>query len=142
MIDRREVLDDIETQHIAKAARKVLQPIHGAVCAFRSAVGITVTDKTALEPGFDDVAQGMVHDPIAEWRSADFALLGCMNVEVQIGARLVAMAVQGILEFQQVIRQLMLEARGTVQATLATRGFAVGFQQIVPGNDVSKGLTV
>ena len=79
----------------------------------------------------------MVHDPIAEWRSADFALLGCMNVEVQIGAMLVAMAVQGILEFQQVIRQLMLDG-GPVQATLATRGFAVGFQQIVPGNDVSK----
>ena len=66
-----------------------------------------------------------------------------MNVKVQIGARLVAMAVQGRLEFQQMIRQkLMLEARGAVQATLATRGFAVGFQQVVPGDDVSKGLTV
>jgi len=84
----------------------------------------------------------MVHDPIAEWRSADFALLGCMNVEVQMGAWLVAMAVQGPLEFQQVIRQLMLEARGTVQATLATRGFAVSFQQVLPGDDTGKGLTV
>jgi hypothetical protein len=84
----------------------------------------------------------MVHDAVAEWCSADFALLGCMDVEVEIGARLVAMAVQGRLEFQQVIRQLMLEARGTVQATLATRGFAVGFQQVIPGDDVGKGLTV
>ena len=143
MIDGREVLDDIETQHIAIAARQVLQPIHGAVRAFRGTVGITVGDKTALEPGLDDVAQGMVHDAVAEWRSADFALLGFMDVEVQIGARLVAMAVlQGRLEFQQVIRQLMLEARRTVQATLATRGFAVGFQQVVPGDDTGKGFTV
>ena len=52
------------------------------------------------------------------------------------------MAVQGLLEFQQVIRQLMLEARGTVQTTLATCGFTVGFQQVVPGDDTGKGLTV
>ena len=114
MINGREVLDDIETQHITIAARKVLQTVHGAVRAFRGTVGITVGDKTALEPGFDDVAQGVVYDAVTEWRSADFALLGCMDVEVQIGARLVAMAVQGCLEFQQV----------------------------VPGDDTGKGFTV
>ena len=142
MIDGREVLDNIETQHIAMAAREVLQSIHGAVRAFPDAVGITVGNKTALEPGLDDVAQGMVHNPVTEGCGADFPLLGFMDVEMQIGARLIAMAVQSRLEFQQVIRQLMLEARGAVQATLATCGFAVGLQQVIPGDDTGKGLTV
>ena len=141
MIDGREVLDNIKTQHITIAVREVLQAVHGAVRAFPGAVGITVGDKTALEPGLDDLAQGMVHDPITERRGADQALLGLTDGEVHIRTGLILVTAQLLLQLQQVIRQLVLKACRAAQTTLAVCRLVIRSQQVVPGNNALEGWT-
>jgi len=53
-------------QNVTIAARKLLGAINGLVCAFAHPIGVTVEDKTALEERLYQVADGMVHHPVAE----------------------------------------------------------------------------
>lgn len=96
--------------------------------ALARSVGITIEDKAALEPGFDDIAKRMVHDPIAEGGGADFALLRIVNVKMLIRTGLVTAALQLLLQLKQMVRQLMLKAGGADSSTFATRGLAVGVE--------------
>lgn len=72
------------------------------MCAFADAVGVAMRDELALKQRLDAVAQRMMHHPVAEWGSADAALLGFVDGEVDIGARLVGEAGQLILTLPQI----------------------------------------
>ena len=87
MIDRREVLDDVRAQHVAVPLGEALQPIDGPVRALALAVGVAVRDEQALEAGLDDVAQRVVHHPVAKADGADLAPLRVLDVEVDVTAR-------------------------------------------------------
>ena len=86
MIDRREVLPDVCPQHVAIAARELLQPIDRPMRALAEAVGVAVGDEYALEARLDDRAQRVVHDPVAKSRRADLAPLRLVDEEVGVGA--------------------------------------------------------
>ena len=96
--------------------------------ALPHSVGITIEDKAALKPGFDDIAEGMMHNPIAEGRRADFALFGIVNVKMLIRTWLVTTAFQFLLQLKQMVRQLMLKTGGADSSTFATPGLAVGVE--------------
>ena len=65
MIDRREVLADVGAQHIAIAARELLETVDGAMRAFADAIGVAIRNEHALEARLDDRAQGVVDDAVA-----------------------------------------------------------------------------
>ena len=71
----------VALQHIAEAAGELLAAVQGAVGALAHPVGIAVVDEAALEDRLDDVAQGMVHHPVAKGRGADQPPLGLVDVE-------------------------------------------------------------
>ena len=48
-------------------------------------VGIAVKDKRAFEDGFNDVAQGVVYHPVAEWGCWNQAALRLVDVETAVG---------------------------------------------------------
>ena len=54
VVDRREVLADVCPQHVAIAARELLQPVDRAVGALAEPVGIAVRDEHPLEARLDD----------------------------------------------------------------------------------------
>ena len=80
-----------------------------------------------------------MHHPILEGRGADLAPLGFVDVEMPVDTRTVAGVVEGLLELDQVVGQLMLEHRRTDPSTLAQGGLAVGLQQIAPVDDALEG---
>ena len=49
MIQRREVLHHIHTQHVAMALGEPLQAVDGAMRSFADAVGVAVGDEARLE---------------------------------------------------------------------------------------------
>ena len=75
----------------------------------------------------------MVHHPVAEGRRADQALLGFVNVEVVVAARLVGLLLQLILQAEQVAFQVELEAGHFRAAALAFAGGAEGPIQVSEG---------
>lgn len=80
---------DVQPQNVTVLSGKGLQLIDSTMGAFADPVGVTVR----VEPGFkqrlNDVAQGVVDDPISEWGRTDFASFGFMDGEVLVCARLV-----------------------------------------------------
>jgi len=80
-----------------------------------------------------------MHHPILEGRGADLAPFGLVDVEMPVDTRTVAGVVEGLLELDQVVGQLMLEHRRTDPSTLAQGGFAVGIQQVAPVDDALEG---
>ena len=101
MIQRGEVLDDIHAQHVAIAPGELLQPVDGPVRAFADPVGVAVGDEARLEQRLDDVAQRMVHHPIAKGRGADLAAFRLVDGKVGVRAGAVGLGAQLGLELDQ-----------------------------------------
>ena len=97
MIDRWEVLDDVEPQHVAVAASILLQLVDGAVRAFANAIGVAVWMKLGFKEWLDDVAQGVMDNPIPKRGGADFASFWLVDDEVLVRAGLVAAIAQIVL---------------------------------------------
>ena len=81
------MLTDVAAQHVAIPAAKGLQAVDSAMRTFADAIGIIIREEYSLETRFDDAAQRMMHDTVAEFGSTDFAPLWFMNEKVSIGAR-------------------------------------------------------
>jgi hypothetical protein len=71
VVHGRKVFDDVHAQDVRVAAGKRLQPVEGSVRALATAVRVAAEDETALEPGFDDVHEGVMDDAVAEGSGAD-----------------------------------------------------------------------
>lgn len=104
MIQAGEVLHNIAAQHVAVALGISLEPFHRRVGSLPNAVGVALRVKAGLKRRFYDVAQRMMHHPIAEWRRADFAQFGFVNDEMGIGAGGVVEGLQVVLERQEPVR--------------------------------------
>jgi len=96
------------------------------------AVGVGVSDETALEARLNQIAERMVHDAVAKGGGADLASLGFVNIEMRVGARRVIKAQQVRLQFQQAVGQAVLESGDIVGAAFALGGLTVGAQQVRP----------
>ena len=130
MIDRRKVLDDIQTQHVSVSAGEVLQAIDGPMRALADAVGVAVGDELRLENGFDDPAQRVVHDAIAKRCGTDAAAFRLVDDEVGVSSGTVLAGRECIVQLQQPFGESVLEGRGAGRRALAARGLAPGLQQI------------
>ena len=64
-VDAGEVFSDVALQDVAMGAGEVGEAAQGAVGAVAEAVGVGVADEGALEDGHNDVAESVMHDPIA-----------------------------------------------------------------------------
>ena len=139
MINRRKMLHYVGAQDVAVAAGKNLQPIDGPVRALGRPVGVAVGDEQAFEAGLNDVAQRVVHDPIAEADGADLALLRVLDVEMNIRARTIGAGQQLLPEVGQLLLRPILEAGDAGRAPLAARRLAPGAHQVFPGTEVREG---
>ena len=81
MIDTGKEFPNITFQNITKSAGKLLIAIDGCVSSLARSRSITVADKDSFENRFDEIAQCMMNDSVAEWSSADQTRLAIMNVE-------------------------------------------------------------
>ena len=136
MVNARKELADIAGQDVTKTARELCGAVECFVSALADAVGIRIDDERSLEDGFDDIAQRVVNDAVAERRGGNQAILGIMDVKTVILARLVGFILQFTLKLQQVVFQSVFE-RGDVRVTaLAFAGFAIGEQEVFPGAEL------
>ena len=135
MINRGEMLDNIQPQGISVRTRQLLHTPDSFMSAFAHPIGIAVRIETGLENRFDHLTQGMMHNPIAKRRSADQTPLGFVDVKAFVVARLIRTAGQILLQGKQTVSQLMFESGCCTFTTLATRCRTPGRQQIGPGND-------
>jgi hypothetical protein len=81
MVDRRKMLDDIEAQRISVTTGKLLKSIDCPVATPTQPVGITVRDKAAFESWLDDIAERMMHNPVAKGGRTDLASLRLVKVK-------------------------------------------------------------
>jgi hypothetical protein len=135
-IEAGEELPDVTLQEVPVAAGKTLGTVQGAVGALANPVGIGVWDEQPLEDRLDQIAQSMVHHPIAEGGGRDQAPLGLVNVEAGILPRLVGKRAQLLLQLDELIFQAIFESRHVGVAALAFTGAPVGQQEIVPGTQL------
>ena len=75
---------DIQPQNVAVLPGIDLQLSHSPMGAFIHPIGITVRMKLGFKQRLNNVAQGVVHDPISERGSADFSPFWLMNGEMLI----------------------------------------------------------
>ena len=75
-------LANITGQGVAMAPRPTLAGVQGPVGALADPNGVGVVDKAALEGRLDQLAEGVVHHPVAERRSGDQPRLGSWMVKL------------------------------------------------------------
>ena len=68
-----EKLHDIALQHIGVAPGEVGAAVQGRVGALTFSAGVRIMDETRFPDRFDEVAEGMVGDPVAERGRRDAA---------------------------------------------------------------------
>jgi hypothetical protein len=134
VIDGGEMTHDVQAQYVAEVPGEGLQPIDRSVGAFTEPVGVAVGNEAALEPGFDDVAQGVVDDPVAKRGGTDQTPLGLMDHEMGIAAWAPASLTQDLLQVEQLVGQPMFKMRGPANPSLAAAGLAPGIDQVVPSS--------
>jgi hypothetical protein len=66
MIHSLKKLDPIKGPYISKAPQVLGAPVEGTVRALSDSVCIGIGDELALKEWFDDIAQGMMHHPVAK----------------------------------------------------------------------------
>lgn len=66
MVHTGEELHDIATQDVGEAARELGAAVEGGMHAFAHPAGVGVADEALLEGGFNDAAEGVVNDAVAE----------------------------------------------------------------------------
>src|SRR5207245_309454 len=86
MVYAGEVLADVALQHIVVGLHKLRQPVYRRMGSLAFAAGIRIMDKDALKDRLDEIAEGMMHDPVSVERSADLAILGILNGEGTVSA--------------------------------------------------------
>jgi hypothetical protein len=92
--------------------------------AFAQAICVAVVDEAALEDGFDDVAEGMVYDPVPTRGHADQTALRFLNVGTVEDALLMRLSGQFGLQLDWVVRQMVLRIDSQRFAALALACFA------------------
>jgi hypothetical protein len=126
MIDRREIFDHIPVESVAVPAHPGVTLIQRLVRALAHAAGKIRVDETRLPDRLDDLAQCVVHHPVAKRRRADQPPLGLADVETVIVAGAVGPIPQLVLQRQQIALHIELERGHRRPVALALAGGAKG----------------
>ena len=78
----------------------MLNPVDGAIGTHADPVGEACRQETPLEMGFEDIAYGVVDNPVWKRRGADSPPFGLVDVEMLVAPRAVAAASKRILQRQ------------------------------------------
>lgn len=125
----------IHAQHVAKAARELLQPVDGAVCALPDPVCIAVADEALLEQRLDDVAERVVYDAVTKRGGADTPALRLVDGKMAIRTGLIDLVRQFVLQGKQTVRDLELKAGRAGRASFPFGSLAEGKPQVIPLDD-------
>ncbi len=106
------------------------------MCALVQAIGIGIGSKGTLEPGFYEIAKGMMNHPISKGRSGNETSLGLVDIETGVGSGMVGLGLQFPLEFEKIVFQTMLERGHIGMTSFALAGLAVSQLQVIPGSEV------
>ena len=98
-------------------------------------VGVGVKDKAPLQHGADYVTEGMMHNPVPEWRGADQPSFGIVDKEAVIVIRPVCFVPKLGLECNEIVLQAVFEAGRGRFIPLALARLPKGEQEVVPGVD-------
>ena len=93
------MLDNVHAQDVGIAPGEGLQCVYSAVRAFVFAVGVAMGNKAPFKYRFDDIAQGVMHHPVGKRRGADLSTFGFLDDKVGIGAGLVGLVTEFVLQF-------------------------------------------
>ncbi len=110
--------------------------------ALAPAAGVGVKNKGAVEDRFDDVAQRMVHHPVAVRGGADQTPFGIVNPEVTISAVTVCLGMQLPLQPQQLTFKVEIEAGGGPFESFTPLRLAGGQEQVLESDDLRVEVSV
>ena len=96
------------------------------------AAGVGIVDERRLEDRLDDVADGVMHNPVAEGGGGDGAGLRVVNPERAVRAGLPTSFPQLLLQPKQVLLPVQLEGRHVRLRPFALARFVVGAHEVVP----------
>ena len=97
MIHTLKIFSNVAFEYVFVAACEGAVAIDRRMGALTPAAGVGVKNKGAVEYRFDDVAQRMVHHPVAVGGGADQPPFGIVNPEVTISAVAVGLGMQLLL---------------------------------------------
>ena len=107
VVDGREVAVDVAAEHVPEAVAELLVAGDGPVRPLPDAVRVAVVDEAPLEDRLADLAEGVVHDPVAERRGRDEPVLRVEHLDDRVTPR----PVHAAREFAFEAEDLSLEVR-------------------------------
>lgn len=85
----RKKLTHVALEHVAVTACELLAAVQRTVGALTYPVGIGIDNEGSLEDRLNDVAEGVMDNPVTEWGSGDETALGLVDVKRDVGTETV-----------------------------------------------------
>ena len=101
--------------------------------AFAFPAGVGFMDEARFPDGFDQVAEGMVDDPVTERGCRDTPGLTVIDHEVAVAAGEVGLRLEFTLEFEQFLVQVALEAATWGRLAFPAPGFPESHLKVFKG---------
>jgi hypothetical protein len=131
MVDALEIFPDIALQNVRVFSRKLRVSVYGFMGPLIFPAGIGVEDKGPVKYRLDDIAQGMVNDPIPVGRRADQPHLRVIYKKIPVSAVPVGFSDQFPLQPEQFFFQVQLEPGGLFLEPFAPAGLPGCTQKIL-----------
>ena len=130
VVDRWKILLDVAFENIVTLATERCKPIDRFMRAFVPSASIRIEDKRPIENRFNDVAERVMHDPVAIRRGTDFPQLRLVNVEFMIRAGAIGARLQLLLQAIEFSFQMEIETGDFLLESFAILCFPCGEEQI------------
>ena len=105
---------------------------------FTDPVGVAVGVEKALEGWLNDIAEGMVNNPVPEGGGADQPPFGFVNGEMLVSARFISVGCEIALQLEQPVSQTKFKEGGGLFAPFPASRFVICFPQILPTDHARK----
>lgn len=123
---------DIARQDVFVTSRELLCAIQRAVRAFADSIGVRVENKGAFKNRFDQITEGMMHNPITKGRGRNQTTLGLVNVKTRIGPRMIGFGCEFVTEREQILFEMIFKRGDIRMPALALARFMIGELEVVP----------
>jgi hypothetical protein len=101
VVNRGKELDHVALQDVRIAPGKVRAAVERGVSPLPYPAGVGIVNEPLFPNRFDDVAEGVVDDAVAERRGADPARLTIIDMEMAVAAGALGLVLQLLLQAQQ-----------------------------------------
>lgn len=128
MIDRSEIMPDVALQDKFVFAAIFRETVNRFMAALVFSAGVGVVNKSIIENGFDDIAEGMLEDPVPVRQSADQSLFRVKDIKLFVAAESICLVSQFRLEGQKFIFNIKIEFADLALKFFAPLGFFGGPQ--------------